>query len=243
MLRLLIVAPAVLAVLLTIACDGGGGPQPTPTPSPAVARLSPTPEPTPEPPPTIESTRVSADDPRVVAAAGQAGFAEFAAELASGVEVNSLEFFVQHAAYEDFECAYESGFPAASRNCLGQPDGTLVPAIGYGIWQSEGGYFSPEQYAEFIAGRIAGKSAPDAYIYALGHHVRSAEENDEGIDVVVADVGCPSPEKNLLPGCAVVFRVAEVDGAWAIVGVTSGSVELVASFFDWWAPWGEVFPP
>jgi hypothetical protein len=243
-MRYAILVLVPLVALLAACGDDDGGAPASPTLFDVPTRSAgPTPTVTPTPSPANALRSVSADDARVVAAVGQAGFAEFAEELANGVEKNSLEFFVQHAAYEEFECTNVGGFPAPPRNCLGQPDGTLVPAIGYGIWQSEGGYSSPEQYAEFIAGRIAGKSAPDAYMYALGHHVRSADESDEGIDLVVADVGCPSPEKNLLPSCAVVFRVAEVDGAWAIVGVTSGSVELVDVFFDWWAPWSEVFPP
>jgi hypothetical protein len=176
----------------------------------------------------------------VVAAAGEPGFAEFAAEFEAGVEGNSLEFFVQHASYEDFECGSSGGFPAPPRNCLGHPSGTLMPAIPYGIWNSEGGYFSPEQFAEFIVDRIGGKDAPDAYVYAIGHNVRGEDESSEGVDLVVAGVRSGPPGSEQRPGAAIVFRVTPVHGVWSIVGVKIAAEELVDSFFDWWAAWDEV---
>ncbi len=101
--------------------------------------------------------------------------------------------------------------------------------------------YSPEQYAEFVVENLAGKAAPDARVYAFGHHIRGASEGDGGVDIVVADVRSSSGV-GPVAGSAVVFRVALVEGEWTIVGVKVGAVELIDDFFDWWVPWEAAFP-
>ncbi|MCH8814731.1 MAG: hypothetical protein IH957_06480 [Chloroflexi bacterium] len=194
-------------------------------------------------PPTLEvpSTRVAGDDPRVLEAAARPGLLEFAAEFQTAIRANDVEYIFQRAHYGEFECRDSGGFPAQPRNCSLQPAGLVVPAISYGIWNSEGGYCSPEQYAEFVVDNLARKAAPDAQMYAFGHHIRAASEADGGVDIVVADVRSSSGGGSA-PGAAVVFRAATVEGEWKIVGVKIGGVGLIDGFFDWWVPWREAFP-
>ena len=258
-LRLLAGLLATLFSIATLAmlggCGGGGGEEtvslsasPTATemvsPSPT-ASVSPTPmvsaTATPVPLDGVPSTQVSGDDPRVVEAAAQGGFAEFAAEFQRAVEANNVEYLVQRAHHRDIECTGADVFPVLPRNCLAQPQGLVVPAIPYGIWNSEGGYYSPEQYTEFVVDRLNTKAAPNAHVYAFGHHIRGASEGDGGVDIVVADVRSPSGG-GPVTGSAVVFRVALVEGEWLIVGVNRGVVELIDDFFDWWVPWEAAFP-
>jgi hypothetical protein len=185
----------------------------------------------------VPSTRVSGDDRRVVEAVLRAGFAEFAGEFERAVEANDVEFIFQLAHYGEFECRGGFGLPAPPTSCLLQPVGLLVPAIQYGIWNSEGGYYSPEQYAEFVLEKLEAKAAPDVHVYAIGHHIRGADEDDGGVDIVVGDVGGSSA-----PGAAIVFRAASVGGDWKIVGVKIARVDQVDWFFDWWTPWEKAFP-
>jgi hypothetical protein len=166
---------------------------------------------------------------------------EFADELQAAIEANDLEYIFQRAHYGEFDCRDSGGLPVGPRNCLLQPMELMVPAIRYGIWNSEGGYYSPEQYAEFVQDRFAAKAAPDAHIYALGRHIRGASEGDGGVDIVVANVSSPLGDDQALAP-AVVFRVAVAEGRWSIVGVKIALVELIDDFFDWWVRWGEAFP-
>lgn len=227
MRKLFGVLAVVTTTLFVVACGGGDaepGESPTATATPGAS-----------------PTRVSGDDPRAVEAAEQPGFAQFAAELARAVDANDVEYLEQRAQYQEFECTGASGFPVPPRSCLEQPQGRVVPAIPYGIWNSEGGYYSPEHFTEFVIDRFDAKAAPDAHMYAFGHHVRGASEGDDGVDIVVAGVSSPVADDQAFAP-AVVFRVATAEERWSIVGVKIALVELVDDFFDWWVPWEEAFP-
>lgn len=181
------------------------------------------------------------DDPRAAEVLAQPGFSEFATEFVKAIGGNNLEYIFQRSHYMEFECGSSGGLPAPPKNCALQPEELVVPAIPYGIWNSDGsGYYSPEQYAEFVLDRFAAKAAPDAHVYAFGHHVRGATEGKEGVDVVVADVS-PLRAGEPLFRPVVVFRVLAVEGVWSVVGLKIGQVEFVDAFFDWWVPC-EVFP-
>jgi hypothetical protein len=90
---------------------------------------------------------------------------------------------------------------------------------------------------------LSAESAPNAAVYALGHETRFQGETTSGADIVVSGVGFPVTSPNLLdPKASINFQVQSIDGEWRITRIDRAATDLVPDFFDWYAPWSEVFP-
>ena len=80
-------------------------------------------------------------------------------------------------------------------------------------------------------------------VYAVGLQKYRLDLGPSEVGIVVLYPGLQPTQSPLLPEPVSAFRVDRVGGEWQIVGIDSGTVDLVPSFFKWYAPWGAAFPP
>ena len=174
------------------------------------------------------------------------GFVEFAAQLQEAVEANNSQFFIDNVYYEDYStCHTEASDPTPTfGTCFGIAEPPPGPGIGVGAWQSEGDTFTPEMYEDLITQRLSDDAAPDAYMHAIGKHIRGEDAPQSGVDMVVGATGAPTPPgaPTPSPSAALCVRLDRVNGSWRIVRLSRALIELVPDFFEWWVPWEEAFP-
>lgn len=199
--------------------------------------------PSPSTPPASAPTEATTELQEALA---QPGVVDFLVQLEAAVEANDTQFFIDNVHYEDYSaCQTEGNQPTPTfGTCFGIAEPPAGPGIGVGLWQSEGDTFTPEMYQELIRQRLSDDAAPDAYVYAVGKHIRGEEEPDSGVDVVIGGTGSPIPpgSPTASPSSALSLRLDRVNDAWRIVRVSRALVDLVPDFFEWWVPWEEALP-
>lgn len=218
------------------ACGGDDGISPTPsslTPSQA-ATVSPTPTPT--------------APPQLADVLALPGLSDFASQFQQAVFTHSdAQYLIDATHFEDYAGCSDA---SVATPVYGTCGGIAVPpkgqAITVGLWNSEGEYLSPADYATLVKQYISTDPSRRAYAYtyAIGHEHRGSGENPAGVDVVVDYVRLPNnfPQATPEPGLVLVFRLNPIEGDWRIVGVDQGLLTLVPDFFDWWVPWLQAFP-
>ncbi len=227
-LRSVILAAVVAAAVVAFGCgDDTDGPE-TPASTTPTSELV-TPSPTPAP------TAVSPTDERLEEILDAPGLLSFLSDLEDAIEANDVQFVIDHTHFAEYECQSTSGFPAEPEECYGAPGHTL-PAVSYGIWQSEGGYMSEATYEMEISDRLTGADADGARMYAIGQMVLGDDESPDVADVVVADLGSLG-DLEPFEGMAMSLEIAERGGEWAITRFSGANTGLVPNFYDWWVEW------
>ena len=153
---------------------------------------------------------------------------------------NDTQFFIDRGQTHSEVCtgAGMGGIP-----CPTGRTGVPVDVIFVGAWNSEGDYYTKDQYDTLITGDLSAANSPKETLYAVGHERRSAGESDAGVDIVVTGIGGPPPSPQHPDlRTALNFRVQQVDGEWRISRLDRANVTLVPDFFDWYSPWGGLFP-
>lgn len=224
-LRLTFAALSV-AVLASFGC-GDDESTATPVASTPAATASPAPQPTAVPP----------DDERVQEIIAQPGLVGFLSDLEDAIEANDVQFLLDNTRFTEYECEFRSGFPAEPEECQGNP-GLKLSAIGYGIWQSEGGYWSEATYEMEISDRLTGDDAGGAKMCAIGQMTLGDEQSPDVADVVITGLG-GLRELDPVEGHAMSLAIAEDDEGWVITEFDSALTAFVPDFYEWWIGWEE----
>ena len=227
-LRSVALAAVVTAALVAFGCaDDDGGPEtPGETSPPAASQTAgPTPSPT-AVPPTDERLQEISDAP---------GLLSFLSDLEEAIEVNDVQFVIDHTYSAEYKCQDLSGFPSEPEECSGAPGRTL-PAVSYGAWQSEGGYWTEAIYDAVVRDLLTGPDAGDARIYAIGQMTLDDAESPDVADVVVVGLGGLSALQPV-EDSAISLAIAERGGEWAITKFSLAKTKLVPDFYEWWVEW------
>ena len=225
---------AVIAIaIVAFGCADDDGPGTPAASTPAEATATPSEPATASPAP--QPTAVTTADERVQEILAQPGLVAFLSDLEDAIEANDVQFVIDHTHFAQYECQSLSGFPAEPEECYGAPGHTL-PAVSYGAWQSEGGYWAEAIYDAAIRDRLTGPDAEDARMYAIGQMVLGDDESPDTADVVVASLGSLGDQEPF-EGMAMSLAIAERDGTWTITEFDSAITTLVPYFYEWWVEW------
>jgi hypothetical protein len=216
------------------ACNDDAGSRSSVTPSPfgspstitPVATASPTPQPS-----SLGTPNLSAFD--------QPGFRDFAAAFQAAVMNNDIQFLIDNAYFQTFDCSTPAG-ATPGFVCYGMGSPPAEPGINVGAWQSEGDVLTQAQYTALIDDEMSAARASGETAYALGQAKRFVGEPGSGIDIAVQDVAFTGQQQS--PNMLLVFRVDVVKGQWRIVEAAHGNATELPGFFDWWVSWQQVFP-
>jgi hypothetical protein len=239
------VALALSCAVTFVACGGDDSTSTTPSATAAptsTGQQTATARPTQSPAPTVQPTAraLSADSPEVKAVLAMDGFTDFAHAFEIAVGNNDTQFFIDRGQTHSEVC---TGGGMGGIPCPTGQTGVPVDVIFVGAWNSEGDYYTKDQYDALITSDLSAANSPKETLYAVGHERRFPGESDAGVDIVVTGIGGPppSPQQPDLR-TALNFRVQQVDGVWRITAVDRAAVSLVPDFFDWYSVWGGLFP-
>jgi hypothetical protein len=220
------------------ACGTGSTAPSTATGTPTAAlttSASPSPEPTKFP--------LRPDAPEVTQVLALSGFPDFARQFAAAVDANDTQFFIDNAYFQTPDCPSPGepfGTPAFCVG-LGPPPSGL--GIVMGAWNGEAGIVTQTSYESSIRDALSAEHAPNPYVYVFGHPKIGVEQSPTEVAVVVAWLPPASPDSPTpLEPAAMAFHVNVIDREWRILEVDRARLELVPEFFEWYAPWADVFP-
>ncbi len=232
--RHLTLAAVMATALLAFGCgDDDSAPETPAASTPAEATATPSEPATASPEP--QPTAVTAADERVQEILAQPGLVAFLGDLRDAVEANDVQSVIDNTYFAEYECQSPSGFPP--EECYEAP-GLTLPALSYGIWQSEGGYMSEATYEAEIRDWLTGDDAAAAAMYAVGQMTLGDDQSPDVADAVVAGLGGLRGHEPSA-GTAMSLAIAERDGRWMITEVDSANTDSVPHFYEWWIGWEE----
>ena len=227
-LRSVTLAAVVATAVVAFGCgDDADGPEAPAATTPTSELVTPS--------PTPAATAVSPTDERLQEILDAPGLLAFLSDLEDAIEANDVQFVIDHTHFAAYECQSTSGFPAEPDECWGAPGHTL-PAISYGFWQSEGGYWTEATYEAAISDRLTGPDAEDARMHAIGQTSLGDDQSPDVADVLIAGLGSLG-DLEPFEGMAMSLEIAERGGEWAITRFSGANTELVPDFYDWWVEW------